>query len=76
MPVAFDVDLASGKRLRIEAHDVCGSPAKRMSAQQLRDKVLDCLDFGRSPVNADDLIGAVHGLRDGKPFASVLQLIA
>jgi len=76
VPVAFDVALANGKRLLVEAHDVCGSPGKRMSASQLRDKVIDCLDFGRSSVNADELIRAVHGLRDGKPFSSVLQLIA
>ncbi|KJK22186.1 hypothetical protein UB46_22805 [Burkholderiaceae bacterium 16] len=76
VPVAFDVELVNGKRLLIEAQDVCGSPGKRMSASQLRDKVMDCLDFGRSSVKADELIEAVHGLRDGKPFASVLQLIA
>lgn len=75
VPVAFDVELANGKRLQIKTDDVCGSPEKRMSAAQLRDKVLDCLDFGQSRVNADELITAVHGLREGKPFASILQLI-
>lgn len=76
VPVAFHVALSNGKQLLVEAADVCGSPSKRMSASQLRDKVIDCLDFGRSAVNADELIGAVHGLRDGKPFSSVLRLIA
>ncbi|AGW90189.1 MmgE/PrpD family protein [Cupriavidus sp. DF5525] len=76
VPVAFDVELSNGERLAISTEHVGGSPEKRMSAAQLRDKVLDCLDFGRSRVDADALIAAVHGLRDGRPFSSVLQLLA
>ncbi|MFT3816547.1 MAG: MmgE/PrpD family protein [Rubrivivax sp.] len=76
VPVRFDVELANGERLAVETREVSGSPTKRLSAAQLRDKVLDCLEFGRSRVPADALIAAAHGLRDGKPAASLLQLLA
>jgi 2-methylcitrate dehydratase PrpD len=76
VPVAFDVDLVNGQRLAVKAEKVSGGPDLRMTAMQLRDKVLDCLDHGRSRVKADELIAAVRGLRDGKPVSTVLQLLA
>jgi 2-methylcitrate dehydratase PrpD len=76
VPVMFDVELANGQHLALETREVSGSPDKRMTAAQLRDKVVDCLDHAHSRVQADELIAAVHGLRDGQPVASLLQLLA
>jgi len=76
VPVAFDVEFANGQHLAIATQEVSGSPEKRMTGAQLRDKVADCLAFGRSRVTPDELIAAVGGLRDGKAVSSVLQLLA
>ena len=46
-----------------------------MTGAQLRDKVTDCLAFGRSRGTADELIAAVRGLRDGRAVSTVLQLL-
>jgi len=76
VPVFFDVEFANGQQLQLETEVVAGSPEKRMSAAQLRDKVVDCLSYGKSRVDPDELIATVRGLREGKPVASVLQLLA
>ncbi|WP_349282375.1 MmgE/PrpD family protein (plasmid) [Polaromonas hydrogenivorans] len=76
VPVTFEVELGNGQRLELTARDVSGSPEKRMTAAQLRDKVVDCLGYGKSRVDADELIATVNGLRDGKPVATVLRLLA
>ena len=76
VPVFFDIQLVSGERIEVAAHTVAGSPEKRMSSDQLREKVVDCLGYGKSRLDADELIAAVRGLRDGRPVASLLQLLA
>ncbi|HSW16499.1 MAG TPA: MmgE/PrpD family protein [Ramlibacter sp.] len=76
VPVFFDVELGNGQQIQLETQVVAGSPEKRMTAAQLRDKVVDCLGYGKSRVDPDELIAAVHALRDGKPVSSVLQLLA
>ncbi|WP_168226764.1 MmgE/PrpD family protein [Rhodoferax sediminis] len=76
VPVFFDVELGNGQRIELATENVAGSPEKRMSSGQLRDKLIDCLGYGKSRVDPDELIATVKGLREGKPVASVLQLLA
>ena len=76
VPVFFDVEFGNGKHLELATQCVAGSPEKRMTAAQLRDKVVDCLSYGKSRVDADELIARVRGLRDSKPVASVLELLS
>ena len=76
VPVYFDVELANGTRLELVTRDVSGSPERRMTAGRLRDKVVDCLGYGQSQVDPDELIAAVRRLRQGDPVASVLRLLA
>ena len=76
VPVWLDLDLNDGRTLQLHTEVVAGAPEKRMSATQLRDKVADCLQFGGSRVDPDALIAAVQGLREGRPVADVLRLLA
>ena len=76
VPVSFDVELGNGQRLELSTQQVAGSPEKRMTAAQLREKVIDCLDYGKSRVKPDDLISVVHGLKSGASVASVMKLLA
>ena len=76
VPVFFDVELGNGQHIELVTDTVAGSPEKRMSAAQLRDKVIDCLSYGKSRIDPDELIATVKGLLDGKPVTSVLQLLA
>ncbi|MDB6163412.1 MAG: hypothetical protein JWL98_844 [Xanthomonadaceae bacterium] len=75
VPVFFDVELGNGQHIELAAHEVSGSPQKRMASAQLREKVIDCLGYGKSRVDPDELIAAVQGLREGKPVSSVLALL-
>ncbi len=75
-PVFMEVALNSGRTLRLETHDVSGSPEKRMTPAQLRDKVADCLRYGKARVEPDTLIAGVHGLREGKPVQELIDLLA
>jgi 2-methylcitrate dehydratase PrpD len=76
VPVSFEVELGNGQRLELRTREVSGSPEKRMTPAQLRDKVADCLGYGKSRVAPDELIGAVKALRDGAPVGSLLKLLA
>lgn len=76
VPVSFEVELENGQRLALAADDVTGSPTQRMSAAQLRAKVVDCLGFGASRVGADELIAAATALAADAPVAPLLQLLA
>jgi len=76
VPVFFDVELGNGQQLELATQEVSGSPEKRMTSAQLRDKVIDCLSYGKSRVDPDELIATVKGLREGKTVASVLELLA
>lgn len=76
VPVFFDVELGNGQHIELAAHDVSGSPEKRMSSRQFRDKIVDCLGYGKSCLDADELIATVRGLSKGAPVASVLRLLA
>jgi len=76
VPVSFDVELVNGERLQLHTQVVSGAPGKRMTAAQLRDKVIDCLRHGRSRLDADELIGTVQALRQGASLASLLRLLA
>jgi 2-methylcitrate dehydratase PrpD len=76
VPVRFDVELANGQQIQLATEQVSGSPEKRMGEAQLRDKVADCLGFNQSRVAPDALIAGVRALRDGRPVAELLQLLA
>ncbi len=76
VPVYFDVLLGNGQRIELATKVVSGSPELRMTAAQLRDKVIDCLGYGQSRVDPDELIATVTALRDGTPVTSVLKLLA
>lgn len=75
-PVFFDVELAHGSKLALDTQVVSGSPEKRMTATQLRAKVLDCLSFGNSKVNPDTLIAATANMRTGAPVKELLALLS
>lgn len=72
VPVFFDVELGNGKHIELATEVVSGSPEKRMTAVQLRDKVVDCLQYNRSSTDPDELIRAVKALSDGGPVGEVL----
>ncbi|KWF20570.1 hypothetical protein WT56_29815 [Burkholderia pseudomultivorans] len=76
VPVYFDIELSNGEHIALATEHVSGSPEKRMTADRLRDKVVDCLHYNRSPTDPDGLIRTVHALRDGGPVDAVLQLLA
>lgn len=76
VPVAFDVELGNGQTLALRTEVVAGAPEKRMTAAQLRAKVVDCLRHGQSAVDPDELIETVRGLRTGGPVSSLLRLLA
>jgi hypothetical protein len=76
VPVYFDVELANGQRIELATREVSGSPEKRMRETQLRDKVADCLGFNAARVEPDALIAGTRALRDGRPVAELLQLLA
>ena len=75
-PVFFDVTLNDGRTLKLDTHVVSGSPEKRMTASQLRAKVVDCLQYGNADVAPDTLIDATHALRQGKPVKELIGLLA
>lgn len=74
-PVYFDVELRDGRTIKLGTDDVSGSPTKRLTETQLRDKVIDCLSHGKSHVDPDVLISTVRSLRDGRPVSTLLQLL-
>jgi 2-methylcitrate dehydratase PrpD len=76
VPVFFDVELGNGQHIHVSATDVLGSAEKRMTSDQLRAKVADCLEFGQSKVDPDELIATVRSLRDGGRVSDVLRLLA
>ncbi|MBF6629532.1 MAG: MmgE/PrpD family protein [Comamonas sp.] len=75
-PVFFEAELHNGERISLSTHVVSGAPEKRLSAEQLRAKVIDCLKYGQSRVDADELIQAVHALKQGAPVSKLLALLA
>jgi len=76
VPVEFEAELGNGEILRLATDRVSGSPEKRMSEAQFRAKVADCIDYGRSGVETDDLIRTVRALRTGGPLSAVMDLMA
>jgi 2-methylcitrate dehydratase PrpD len=76
VPVFFDIELGNGQHIALATEDVSGSPEKRMTAGQLRDKVVDCLEYNGSSTDPDELLHAVHALREGGPVKAVLKLLA
>lgn len=75
-PVYFDIEMQDGSKRRVSTNDVSGSPEKRLSTDQLRAKVLDCLSYGESRVTADELITTCQGLRQNAPLKQLLTLLA
>ncbi|AHG64101.1 MmgE/PrpD family protein [Advenella mimigardefordensis] len=75
-PVFFDVTLNDGRVMQVQTDVVSGSPQKRMSAAQLRDKVDDCLNYGESDTRTDALVNAVESLRTGMPVKTLLALLS
>lgn len=76
VPVFFDVELQNGQRLELDTELVSGSPEKRMTDVQFRNKVSDCLSYNHSRVGTDELIGGVRELCSGKPVKSILDILA
>ncbi|QXZ10671.1 MmgE/PrpD family protein [Comamonas sp. Y33R10-2] len=75
-PVFFEAELNNGERIALSTDVVSGAPEKRLSADQLRAKVVDCLQYGQSRINADQLISTVHELKEGAPVSRLLTLLA
>lgn len=75
-PVFFEAELNNGERIALSTHVVSGAPEKRLTAGQLRSKVVDCLQYGQSRVDPDELIQTVHALKQGTPVTQLLALLA
>lgn len=75
-PVFFEVELNNGERIALSTHVVSGAPEKRLTSEQLRAKVVDCLQYGQSSINPDTLISTVHALKEGAPVSRLLALMA
>lgn len=75
-PVFFEALLHNGDRVELNTRVVSGAPEKRLTAQQLRAKVIDCLQYGQSSVEPDALIAAIHELKEGAPVSKLFQLLA
>jgi 2-methylcitrate dehydratase PrpD len=76
LPVRFELRLANGESLALEASEVSGSAGKRMTPAQFQGKVADCLAHGGSRVGAAELMRAAGALRSGAPVSALLQLLS
>ncbi|MDO9433962.1 MmgE/PrpD family protein [Hydrogenophaga sp.] len=76
VPVYFEAELVNGSRVDIETTTVCGSPEKRMTENQFRAKLTDCLAYGNSAITTDVLLATVRALKNGAPVKSVNAMLA
>lgn len=75
-PVYFEVKLNNGEHIALSTDVVSGAPEKRLTPERLRAKVVDCLQYGKSTVDADTLIRTVHDLKQGASVTKLLELLA
>lgn len=73
-PVYFEAILTNGSVLQLTASDVSGSPQRRLTDVQLKDKLIDCLRNGQSAVDPNQLIQTIKGLAEGLPVNDLLKL--
>lgn len=75
-PVKFEMELNSGRKIQVTGEHVAGSPEQPLSAEQLRDKVMDCLDYNKSSVDPGVLIKSVQDLPTAGSLRDVLGLLS